>query len=50
MVVADGVGQEVGGLVRTGELDDLLCAAEVGLGLTPDESAFGDVVLGPLPR
>ena len=43
VVIADGVGEEIaGGESLVGELDDLLCATEVGLGLVANEGAFGN--------
>lgn len=42
VMVADGIGEEIAGLPGLGELDNLLCAAEVGLGLVTDKLPFGD--------
>ena len=40
VVVADGVGEEIGGLRGVGEADDLLCATQVGLRLVVQERSF----------
>ena len=46
VVIANGVGQEVGGLARVGELYDLLRTTEVGLRLVAYELALGNKVSG----
>ena len=42
VVVANGVGKEIGGLGRIVETDDQLGTAEVGLSLTAQQLPFGD--------
>lgn len=42
VVVAYGVGEEVGGLLLVVKLNDLLRAAEVGLCLVSDELTLGN--------
>ena len=46
VVVTDRVGKEIIGLSGIVEADDLLGAAEVGLGLVADELTFGNETAG----
>ena len=50
VVVADGAGEEVAGVLWVGELDDGLCAAEVGTGLAAQKLTFGNEVTGEVAR
>lgn len=50
VVVADGIGEEIGCLVLVGKSDDLLGATKVGLRLVLHEVAFGNEMAGEIGR
>ena len=51
VMIADGVGEEIaGGETLVGQLDDLLRATEVWLGLVANEGAFGNEVAREVAR
>ena len=50
MVVADGMGEEVGGRRGVGKADELLGAAEVGLGKVLLQLAFADEMVSEVAR
>ena len=46
VVIADGIGEEIGGLTGIGQTDHLLGTAEVGLGEALDEFALSNEAAG----
>ena len=50
VVIADGIGEEIGGLVLVGKSDDLLRATEIGLGLIPQEFTFRNEMARQIAR
>lgn len=50
MVIANGIGEEIGQLGCVLQVDDLLCATEVGFGLITHQTTLGNERAGEVAR